>query len=162
MIRPLVLIVALVVTLSLLAQSRIDAGVSIGQQGYENYSDDPRVLTSIETLMRRDPFNVQVALEYANLADAGKMFALHNSVLYRYELGSNFAVIGGAGATYLNIGTESGRLTWNASAEVAYHWDRAEVFARVRQYDFTVDGFRSHTSPEGPAVYLGMRFVVRR
>lgn len=162
MIRPLILSIVLLAPLPLLAQSRIDAGVSIGQQGYENFSDDPRVLTSIEMLVRRDPIDFQVALEYANLADAGMLFALHNNVLYRYELGTSLAVMGGVGGTYLNIGTESGRLTWNASAEVAYHWNRAEVFARVRQYDFTVDGFRSHTSPDGPAVNLGIRFAVRR
>ena len=160
MIRSLVFLLALGFTLPLFAQTRMDAGVFLGQQGYENVSDDPRLLPGVELMLRRDPWNVQLALEYADLTQQSGLFTTHANVLYRWKLGERFALLAGAGATYLFSETESGRFTGNASGELAYDAGRIEMFARVRSFDFDYSGFRVHSSPSGPAFYLGARFQI--
>ena len=111
-------------------------------------------------MIRRDPFHAQLALEYADLPIQGALLTAHANAVYRRPLGERAALLVGAGPTYLDADTFT-EFTWNASVELAYEWRNAEVFARVRQFDYTFFGFRNDTSPEGPAIHVGARYKVR-
>jgi hypothetical protein len=157
------MLLALAFSLPAVAQTHIDAGVSVGQQAYESSADDPRVLTGVELLARRNAVGLLVAMEYADLSFDGTMLATHVDGIYRFPFSDNFSATAGAGVTYVSVETLGGRYSWNAFAEVARRWGRTEVFARVRQYDYSIGGFRRTTaSPKGPAVSVGVRFAIRR
>src|SRR5436190_19433864 len=104
--RPLILltILALLPIQRLAAQVTVDVGVAVGEQSYESSSDDPRVLTSVELLARRGATGVHLALEYADLSEEGALIVVHPDLVYRWALGSNFAVMIGGGPTYANVG----------------------------------------------------------
>ncbi|PYQ26360.1 MAG: hypothetical protein DMF56_24720 [Acidobacteria bacterium] len=160
------LFLLLLTPLSLFAQTRIDAGVALGRQPYENSLDNPRYLPSADLLVRRHSFGGHVAVEYTDLQDIGAMVALHLDAIYRHD-GNQFFFLAGAGPTVVNTGSAanygSNIVTWNAEVEAGHSWQRAEVFLRVRQYDHSHELFRSQpASPSGPAIYVGARFALRR
>jgi len=152
------LLLLLFLTMTLSAQTRIDGGFAFGRQPYENYLDNPRYLPSIDVLARRGNFGVHVAIDYADLDVISAMFATHLNLVYR--TGQRNFVLAGAGPTIIYAG--STKPTWNAELEAGHAWKRVEVFARVRQYDFDFTGYREDASPNGPALYAGVRFALRR
>jgi hypothetical protein len=141
------------------AQTRIDAGIAIGLQSHESSSDSPRVLSSADVLARRGNIGAHLAVEYADLTQLGAMVATHLNLVYRHALGGHYAFLAGAGPTYVYNGEFDSETTWNAEAELARTWPRTDLFARVRWYDYSFERFRDRpASPNGPAVYLGVRF----
>jgi hypothetical protein len=161
----LVLATLLLAPLSLFAQTQIDTGVALGRQPYENDLDNPRYLPSLELLVRRNAIGGHVAVEYTDLQDIGAMVALHLDAIYRR--GERFFFLAGAGPTVVNTGSAANDgtndVTWNAELEVGRAWRRAEVFLRARHYDHSHELFRSRpASPNGPAIYVGARFALRR
>jgi hypothetical protein len=142
------------------AQTRIDAGIAIGSQSYEQSSLSPRVLTSPDVLLVRGTYGLHAALDYADLAEVGHLFATHVDLVYRRPIGNGFVFLAGAGPTFIQAGDISSDWAANAEVEIGRQWSQAELFARVRYYDFKAEGFREGASPKGPALYLGMRFKV--
>jgi hypothetical protein len=139
------------------AQVRIDAGAALGTQSYESSSDGARLLPELEVGMRGSHAGAALAFEQADL-DGGHEQALHGDVTWRRELPHHFSLTGGVGpSAVLFYGT---RWTWNAEAEIARQFGKAEIFARVRYFDYRVDLFRYVASPSTPAVYLGARIAV--
>jgi len=158
--RPFLLLSLLTFPLS--AQTTIDIGASVGQQPYANPSDDPRYLPGIELLARRGAAGVHLAIEYADLTEESALIVIHPDLVYRWTLPAHFAASIGAGPTLTNVGGSGGGLTWNAELELERRWSRAALFARIRQYDFSLERSRGGESgPNGPAVYVGFRLNVR-
>ena len=160
-VRHVPFLILLSLATSLSAQTRIDLGVAVGMQSYESYEDDPRVLTGAEILAQHNALGAQVAFEYADLAFIGALYVTHADVFYRHALGRRFLLLVGAGPTYVSLDMHGSEITWNAQADVTWRFRRAEVFARLRQYDYDRSSPGESASPDGPAVSIGMRFKVR-
>ena len=143
------------------AQLHIDAGVAIGTQGYEDSLDDPRILSGLELLLRGKSVGLHVASEYTDLETFGALISTHADVVYRGALGRNFSFLVGAGPTYVYNSEFDNDTTFNVEVEVARRFGRADVFARVRQFDYTIGSAPDERSPKGPAVYVGARFALR-
>jgi hypothetical protein len=148
------------------AQTKIDAGVAFGLQPYENRGESPRGLPSADLLVRGDALGAHLAVEYTDLPQIGAMVAVHLDAVYRR--GERDFFLAGAGPTIVNTGSAdsngSNVVTWNAELEVGRAFRRAEVFFRLRQYDYDgIERFRDQpASPNGPAIYIGARFALRR
>ena len=157
----LALLLTLLSSISLSAQTRIDAGVAIGRQSYAPASgESPRVLTSLEVLARRGAFGLQVAGEYADHPE-GALMVVHPDLIYRREFAQRWFALAGAGLTNATIGGAGHRTTWNAEAELGLRSSRSDIFIRVRQFDFKLQRFRQgDLGPDGPAVYVGARFRI--
>jgi hypothetical protein len=157
---PLLLLV-LAASAPLIAQTRLEVGVSIGQQSYASSADDPRVLTGMDFLAAGNTFGAHVAGEYADLSEEGALVAVHVDGVYRREWASGFSFLAGAGPSIISIGSSS--LSWNAELEVARRLGRWSILARLRQYDFDLPRDREgEAGPAGPAVYVGTRIALRR
>ena len=156
-------IVLLLVSFSVSAQTRFDVGVSAGTQGYSSTSDDPRVLTGLDFLLRGNRIGAHLAGEYADLTDEGALVAVHANAVYHADLGRNFSFLAGAGPSLISIGSTS--WTWNAEIELARKFGRMSVIGRVRHDDFELNrehrDFVEDAGPDGPAMYLGARFNIR-
>jgi hypothetical protein len=161
--RPLFLFLFLsLLALPLSAQTVIDVGASVGEQSYESYADDPRILPGVELLARRGAWGLHLAGEYVDLTEESALIVVHPDLVYRWTLPAHFAVSIGGGPTLTNVGGSGGGVTWNAELELERRWSRAAVFARVRHYDFGLARSRGGESgPNGPAVYVGFRVNVR-
>lgn len=165
--RPaLVSLVSLLVLLSLSAsaQTTIDAGVFVGQQPYHSFIDDPRVLSGVELLAQRRAVGVHVAGEYADIDDTGAILVTHADVTYRWRLNDHIFVLAGAGPTFVSGLSGGLNTTGNGELELGYHWPRVEIFARARQFSFSIRESRGggEAGPRGPAAYVGVRFALRR
>jgi hypothetical protein len=142
------------------AQTHMDVGFSVGAQSYEAALDNPRVLTSAEVLVQRRALGFHVAVEYADLSEEGALIALHPDLVYRLA-GESFFAVAGVGPTFVSPGSGR-RKTWNVEVEAGFRWRRAEVFGRVRQYDYDLMRDRGGESgPNKPAAYVGARFRIR-
>lgn len=164
--KPLLfLMILLSLPLAASADDAIDVGTAIGSQPYHDSSDSPRILTGLEMLMRRNRLGLHVAGEYADTSAVGALVVLHVDAAYRQTLGQKGFILFGAGPTLVHADsfTGAGRVTWNAEAEIGGKWRRAEIFGRIRQFDFSIIEFRQPDGgPSGPAVYLGVRFSLLR
>ena len=164
MFRPrwFLVLVVLLISAAAQAQTHVDIGLSLGQQSYAANEDNPRYLPGIELLVRRGAWGGHVAVEYADLSAAeGPLVAIHTDAVRRFGSGSWIATLG-LGPTLI-IRNNPKEVVWNAEAELAYAWRRADVFARVRHYDYEAQEFRfgRDAGPSGPAAYLGVRFKLR-
>ncbi len=150
-------------TVSVSAQTTIDAGVAIGQQPYHSFIDDPRVLTSVEVLAQRHAVGGHVAVEYADIDETGAVLVTHADVTYRWRLNDHVFVLAGAGPTFVSGLTGGLNTTGNGELELGYRWSRVEAFARVRQFSFEIHEARGgNAGPRAAAVYVGVRFALRR
>lgn len=154
-------LLALLISLDLTAQTRIGVGLAGGAQPYENDDDDPKVVISGDVLLARNNFGVQTTLDYASLSDGGGMTTIHPDLVYTRTFANDWMFLVGAGPTFVNIEQLDDSRTWNAVLEVGRSFSRADVFARVRHYDYDAAGFRAFASPGGPLVQLGVRWKVR-
>jgi hypothetical protein len=156
--RLVLALLILLIAATAAAQTRIDAGLSVGQQAYAAQEDDPRYLPGVELLFRRGVWGGQLAADYADLSAAeGPLVAIHTNVVRRFGSDRWFATIGG-GPTWIWRNSPKD-VTWNAAGEVGHAWNRVEVFARLRHYDYELPSFRAgDAGPDGPAFHLGMRF----
>ncbi len=138
-------------------------GGSVGIQSYQAAVDDPRVLSSIELLARRGNTGVHIAVEYTDLSQEGALIAVHPDFIYFQPLGEKVFLSLGAGPTFTAPGTSTFATTWNAELELGVIAGRAEIFGRVRHYDYSLARFREGESgPNGPAIYAGVRFRLGR
>lgn len=145
------------------AQNVVSVGAAIGIQSYQSSIDDPRVLSSIDLLLRRGNAGVHVAVEYADLSEEGGLIVIHPDLVYRQMVGQKVFIIFGAGPTFTSPGTSSFGTTWNVELELGRTFGRTDLFARVRQYDYSLPRFREgEAGPKGPAAYLGARFRLKR
>jgi hypothetical protein len=138
---------------SAIAQSRIDGGVAIGKQAYENMRNTPSVV-NLDVLFS----HFDLALAYANLEAHGSMYALHADLVYRRTFGDGFSFLLGGGPTVISIGGHDTHTTVNALGEIGYKY----LYVSVRQFDYHVEGFRQSTRPKGPVVAAGVRFTLRK
>ncbi len=151
---------------TLSAQARIDAGLAFGLQPYENPGESPRGLPSADLLVRGDALGAHLAVEYTDLLQIGALVAVHLDAVYRR--GDQYFFLAGAGPTLINTGSADNNganvVTWNAELEAGRAFRRAEVFLRLRYYDYDgIERFRERdASPNGPAIYAGVRFALRR
>lgn len=156
------LFVFLFLSLPLSAQLHLDAGLAFGMQPQESQADDPKPLVGAEALLHDTRFGVHAAYEYFSLSYAGGASATHVDAAYRHAFANRFAMLLGAGPTYVSVFDYGTTVTWNAEAEVARRFGaRVDVFLRARYYDYEKSGFRDFVSPDGPAVYLGARYAFR-
>jgi hypothetical protein len=164
MTRSLLLAALLLLPLSAFAQTRIDLGVSVGQQSYQNSQLDPRYLPGVDLTASRNHFAAQVAVEYADVSDVdGHLVAVHGDVLYRIPFARTWLFAIGGGPSYLYSGESVSDFTANAEAELAWQPAKFGVFARVRAYDYSLTAFRAGESgPNGPALYVGARWKLTR
>ncbi|MBV8517110.1 MAG: hypothetical protein JO197_06855 [Acidobacteria bacterium] len=164
MTRWLTLSALLLLSLAASAQTRIDLGVSLGQQPYSNTILDPRYLPGVDVTATHNHLVAQLAIEYADISDVdGHLYALHGDALYRIPFASTWSFAIGGGPSYLYSGESVSEFTVNGEAELAWQRDRFGVFGRVRAYDYSLTGFRVRESgPNGPAVYLGARWTLQR
>lgn len=149
-------------SLPLAAQTRVAAGLSIGSQSYAAHEDNPRYLPGLELLVHRRAWGGHLAAEYADLSvGEGPLVAIHTDVVHRIG-DDRFSVLLGAGPTLI-LRNSPKDVVWNAEIDASYGWSRAEVFARLRYYDYELEEFRfgGDAGPDGPAVYVGMRFKLR-
>lgn len=155
-------LLSLLLSITIHAQTHIAAGLSMNMQPYENYDDNPRYMPGAEILVHGKHFGGHLSVEYADLSDFNALLVTHANVVYRHAFGSGWSVLAGAGPTWIDIndfGPEE--TTFNVEGEVAKRFGRVDVFARVRQYDFTFRDSRALASPNGAAVGLGVRFSLR-
>jgi hypothetical protein len=158
MFRASLLLAVLLSTFSVAAQIHIGAGVALGVQPF-NGDQTPRVLPSVDLLVRGNSFGVQAAVEVTEIPDADTLVAGHFDVIYRR--GDEYFFLAGAGPSILDV--ESRETTWNAMAEFGRAWKNSELFLRARYYDYRI--IRAHNSPAspaGPAIYAGYRISLRR
>ena len=86
------------------------------------------------------------------------MFVASKIALAMALLWMGSAVMLGGGPSYAHVGAAGGGLTWNAELELDKRIGAADVFARVRQYDYGLPRFREGESgPNGAAIYAGVR-----
>ncbi|HEX2833388.1 MAG TPA: hypothetical protein VHW00_10255 [Thermoanaerobaculia bacterium] len=150
----------LILSPALSAQTHIAAGVSGGLQSYANEEDDPRVLAGGEALVQRGRFAIHAAFEYADLSSGGALIAVHPDLAFVSNFADRWTFLAGAGPTIINIESLSDDRTWNVELELARRFTHADVFARVRHYDYEAEGFRAFASPSGPVVSIGARFQI--
>lgn len=145
------------------AQNVVSVGAAIGMQSYQSSIDDPHVLSSLDLLLRRGNAGVHVAVEYADLSEEGALIVIHPDLVYRQTVGQKGFLLFGAGPTFTSPGTSSFATTWNVELELGKTFGRTDLFARVRQYDYSLPRFREgEAGPKGPAVYIGARFRLGR
>lgn len=156
------LLVLLLTAMPAAAQFHVGIGAGAGMQSYENVDDDPRVLSEVELLVRRGRWGAHIAVEYADLSSAGRIFVTHLDAAYRWPLARQFSILAGTGPTIVSSETGQSIVAWNAEVELARRFGRMDVFARIRQYDYSLLTFRDRASPEGPAVHVGARFALRQ
>ena len=154
---------ALFLALPATAQWQIEPGLGVGMQPYSADEDDPRVLTEADVLVRRGNWGGHVALQYADLAYAGWILATHANAVYRHQLPRGFAVLGGAGLTYVSPEQGGSLVTGNVELELSKRVAaRVDVFARARHYEFRIPSYRSsETGPDGPSLHIGARLRLR-
>jgi len=158
MFRATLLFLSLPFASVLSAQTRIEAGVALGEQPYLSSGESPRGLPSADLLVRGNAAGVHAAVEYTDLPELGALVAAHIDAVYRH--GERFFFLAGAGPTVLFTGSSD--MTWNAELELGRAWRTTELFVRARHYDFSYTRFRDRpASPTGPALYLGIRFNLR-
>lgn len=160
--RSFLAFVLLLIAAAAQAQTHIDVGLSLGEQSYAAHEDNPRHLPGVELLLRRGAWGGHVAVEYADLSVAeGPLVAIHMDAVRRFGSGRWIATLG-LGPTLI-VRNNPKEVVWNAEGELAYGWRRADLFARVRHYDYEAKEFRfgSEAGPSGPALYLGVRFKLR-
>ena len=145
------------------AETRFDAGFTAGQQQYPG-DDHNKVVTEVEVLGLRNNVGMQAALQYADLSVVdGPLLATHVDLVYRLPLGSDFYAMAGAGPSFIRVGSTVTETTWNAFGEIGHAWRRADLFARVRQFDFNISETRAgEAGPTGPAISIGARFLFKR
>jgi hypothetical protein len=147
----------------LFAQVRIDLGAAAGLQPYEEPDIDPSSVVSAEATLSRGRFSLYYALDYSDLSSSGAMYASHLGVAYRWPLGHNVAFRAGAGPSYVTVEQLGGEPSWHAEAELSLRTKRVEWFAKVRQYDYTLDEFHiGRASPNGPAWLGGLRVALKQ
>jgi hypothetical protein len=146
------------------AQTVVSVGTALGWQSYRGSIDNPRILSSLELLVRRGGAGVHVAVEYADLSDEGALIVIHPDLVFRQAIGQRGFVMFGAGPTFFSPGTDSNfSTTWNAEVELGRTFGRTDLFARVRHYHYSLPGFRAGAAgPKGPAIYAGARFRLGR
>lgn len=150
----------LLLSTALSAQAHVAVGLSGGLQSYANEEDDPRVLAGADALVQRGRFAIHAAFEYADLSSGGALIAVHPNLAFVTSLTDRWTLLAGAGPTIINIENLSDDRTWNVELELARRFTHADVYARVRHYDYEAEGFRASASPSGPVVSLGARFTV--
>lgn len=156
-------VLLLLVCAPLAAQTRLDAGIAVGRQSYERASIGSTTLISPEVMLTRNRLALYYALDFGKLEHAGTMFASHLGVAYRLPLPRNFAMLAGAGPSYVTIQKLGGTAAFHAQAELALRTSRLEWFARVRYFDFDLeDKSVTGASPEGPAAMAGVRVSLTR
>jgi len=160
--RVALLLLSLLIATASLAQTRIDAGVALGAQPYEESEDSTRVLTGAEVLFQHNSIGLHVAVEYTDLSFGDAMYAKHFDAIYRHAFAGRYSVLVGAGITAIDIQDFDTSSSWNAELELSRRFGNTDVFARVRHYDYEASGFRARVSPSGPAIYLGVRFGLKR
>jgi hypothetical protein len=139
----------------------VDIGAAVGRQSYADSLDDPRILTSLDLVARRGSAGIELAVEYADLSEEGALVVAHPDIVYRWQLPANFALLAGAGPTWVSVGAFDGsQISWNAEIEIERRWRRFALFGRVRQYDYDLPRFRE-SGPDGPAMYVGFRVKMR-
>ena len=163
MTRSLLIGMILLVATSTFAETRFDAGFTAGQQQYPGV-DNNKVVTEVELLGLRDDVGVQAALQYADLSIVdGPLLATHVDLVYRLPLGSAFYAMAGAGPAFIRVGSTVTETTWNAFGEIGHASRRADLFARVRQFDFNISETRAgEAGPTGPTISIGARFALKR
>ncbi len=119
----------------------------------------PRILPSVDLVVRGNSFGAHAAVETTNIPDADTLVAGHFDVIYRH--GDEYFFVAGAGPSILDVDTRE--TTWNVEAEFGRAWSNSELFLRARYYDYRI--IRAHNSPAsptGPAIYAGYRISLRR
>lgn len=152
-------------TLILVASSlsaQISAGLAIGQQRYQSAEDNPKVTTDADVLLRRNDFGLHLAVQYADLSTIdGPLIAIHPDLVYRRAFSDNSYVLLGAGPSFIQVGSTMNTMTWNAEGELGLVLRKADVFVRVRQFDFSLSEFRvGEAGPSGPTISIGARFAL--
>jgi hypothetical protein len=150
---------------SLSAQVRVDLGIAAGQQSYEPDDLGSRLLISPEAMLSRGAFALYYNLDRARLSSddirRGTMYASHLGLAYRWPIGRNLAVRAGAGPSYVTVEYLGGKPTWHAQLELALRTGRLEWFAKLRQYDYSLDKLHvADASPDGPAMLVGARVTL--
>lgn len=159
--KPTFLAVALLLLASSLsAQTRIDVGIAGGRQSYETTA---QTLWGPELVLSRGRLALYYNLDQTDTTAARSIFASHFGFAYGWPIGRSLAFRLGAGPSYVTTGRLGGEPTWHAQAELAMRTGRWEWFAKVRQYDYTLEEFRTGSaSPEGPALLGGIRFALQQ
>lgn len=160
MTRSLVLVFLFVATAAV-AETRFDGGFAAGQQQYPG-DDHNKIVTEVELLGLRDRWGLQAALQYADLSIVDSpLLATHVDLVYRLPIGSDVYAMAGAGPAFIRVGSTVTETTWNAFGELGYAWRIADVFVRVRQFDFSMSETRAgEAGPTGPAISAGLRLVL--
>lgn len=160
-----VVVLLLLLSSSLSAQVRVDAGTAAGRQSYEADDLGSQFLLSPEVLLSRGRLGLYYALDHADLSSEdirrGTMYASHVGLAYSWPLGRSVAVRAGAGPSYVTVTYLGGKPTWHAQLELALRKGRLEGFAKVRQYDYNLEQLHAaDASPGGPALLLGVRVTL--
>jgi hypothetical protein len=155
--RQILLLTFLMIANTSFAQTHVSLGGALGEQPYENAK--AKVLTSLEGIVERKAVGLHVATEYSDLDPGGALLVTHADAVYRFDL-EGFSVRAGAGPTYVSLEELGSEVTWNLELEIAHRVRSADIFLRVRQYDYTVGDFREQASPSGAAFYAGVRFSI--
>jgi len=91
MSRVALLLLSLLIATASLAQTRIDAGVALGAQPYEESEDSTRVLTGAEVLFQHNSVGLHVAVEYTDLSFGDAMYAKHFDAIYRHAFAGRYS-----------------------------------------------------------------------
>lgn len=143
------------------AQTQFGAGGSVGMQSYEGSSTG--LIGGVDGLLEFGRGGVHVAGDFANHAEGGTLTALHLDGTYRNPLGEDYTFMFGAGLTRVGVDAGDSDTTWNVEVELARRFERVDVYARMRHYDYSFNQFRGYAlSPAGPAISVGARVKLYR
>jgi len=160
----LLLSLSALLTFPAMARVRVSAGGSIGTQIYESSTDKIRLVGGLDGLLEFRALGIQAAHEFTNRSTGGSFGATHFNATWRFFRGSPYSVVAGAGLTKVRF--EAGRYetdTWNAAVELDRHFSKADLYLRVRHYDYSFGEFRGDSiSAASPAISAGVRFVFAR
>lgn len=157
-----VLALLLLLATPLLAQTHVEAGLSLGTQSYSDSANNPRAIAGAEVLVRGSNLGVHVAFEYADLDELDALEVTHLDAAYRKPFAGQWSWLAGAGATFVDIGDfGADETTFNVEGEIARRFGRTDVFARARYFDYGLEGRYVEIGPSGPEVSLGFRYAFR-
>jgi hypothetical protein len=153
MTRWILLLVLFLPVTPAFAQTELGLGASVGTQFFAGNST--RLLGSVDGLLEVGPGGLHVAADFTR-----DVTALHIDATYRDKLGDNFSFMFGAGLTRVDSARHADT-TWNAEVELARRFERFDVYARLRYYDYRFEQFRNNPlSPTSPAIMVGARYRI--
>jgi len=152
----------LFIAVSLSAQTRFEAGLSLGTEMYGGVGEKMKLVAGGDVLFEMRRIGVHVAHEYTHRSSGRTFTALHTDGTYRTAFDERWSLLAGAGATFIHFESHPSDTTWNAELEFDRRFAHTEAYLRVRQYDYSFDTFRNMCSicSGGPAFSLGVRFRI--